>query len=125
MADSPNTETDKKTLQGAEPPVATPEQRDEAVDLAFSYRGDVTIETADGRELEGFVYDRRQIGGKPHLRMMLKASGAREVVPCESIRRLALTGKDPAAGKSWETWVRKYVEKKQRGESANLYPDVQ
>ena len=32
------------------------------------------------------------------------------------ITRLAFTGRDTAAGKSWETWVKKYNEKKAAGE---------
>jgi hypothetical protein len=31
-------------------------------------------------------------------------------------RALAFTGRDTAAGKSWEAWVRKYPEKKAAGE---------
>ena len=31
------------------------------------------------------------------------------------IARLAFSGRDTAAGKSWETWLRKYNEKKSAG----------
>jgi hypothetical protein len=33
------------------------------------------------------------------------------------IAALAFTGRDTAAGKSWEAWVRKYWEKKAAGET--------
>jgi len=37
---------------------------------------------------------------------------------------LVFSGRDPAAGKSWEAWVRKYWEKKSTGEGeASLQPD--
>jgi hypothetical protein len=40
------------------------------------------------------------------------------------IAALAFSGRDPAAGKSWEAWVKKYWEKKDTGgEGASLHPD--
>ena len=41
-----------------------------------------------------------------------------------SIAALAFSGRDPAAGKSWEAWVKKYWEKKATGGAgASLHPD--
>jgi hypothetical protein len=37
-------------------------------------------------------------------------------IPYAQIARLVFTGKDTAAGKSFETWVKKYQEKKAAGE---------
>jgi len=37
-------------------------------------------------------------------------------IPYSDIAALAFTGRDTAAGKSWEAWVRKYWEKKAAGE---------
>jgi hypothetical protein len=37
-------------------------------------------------------------------------------IPYSDIAGLAFTGKDSAAGKSFEAWVKKYNEKKARGE---------
>jgi hypothetical protein len=40
------------------------------------------------------------------------------------IAALAFTGRDTAAGKSWEAWIRKYWEKKAKGEGdLNLQPE--
>jgi hypothetical protein len=40
------------------------------------------------------------------------------------IAGLAFTGRDAAAGKSWEAWVKKYMEKKAAGErNIELKPD--
>jgi hypothetical protein len=36
------------------------------------------------------------------------------------IARLAFSERDPAAGKSWEAWVRKYWEKRAAGEKAEI-----
>jgi hypothetical protein len=48
---------------------------------------------------------------------MPKEGGGKVSVSYAEIARLAFTGRDTAAGKSWETWVKKYVEKKKAGES--------
>ena len=41
------------------------------------------------------------------------------------IASLAFTGRDPAAGKSWEAWVKKYMERKAAGETQiGLEPDL-
>jgi hypothetical protein len=43
-------------------------------------------------------------------------SNQRQKIAYADIAALAFTGRDPAAGKSWEAWVRKYWEKKAAGE---------
>jgi hypothetical protein len=48
---------------------------------------------------------------------MLREGGGKVSVSYAEIARLAFTGRDTAAGKSWETWVKKYVEKKKAGET--------
>jgi hypothetical protein len=45
-------------------------------------------------------------------------------IPYADIAALAFSGRDPAAGKSWEAWVRKYWEKKSsRKGGASLQPE--
>jgi hypothetical protein len=39
------------------------------------------------------------------------------MIPYSDIAALAFTGRDTAAGKSWEAWVKKYMEKKAAGET--------
>lgn len=93
----------------------------DAVDQAFDYRGDVTLVLSDGRTVEGYLFDRRREAGE--LRVML-ADGGREVVGYSSVKSIALSGRDPATGRSWETWVKKYIEKKRAGVSASMFgPD--
>ncbi len=89
---------------------ADPGQAEEALELAFDYRGDVTLTLDDGRNVEGYLFDRRHDEqGRLLVRLMLTASPAKETVPARRIRRLAFTGRDTALGKSWETWVRQYA----------------
>jgi hypothetical protein len=110
-------------LQGLVPPLATPAERRAAMDQAFDYRGDVTLHTADGRVLEGYVFDRQSAGPEPYVRLIPKDGSERVTVPYAHITALVFSGRDPAAGKSWETWLAKYKEKKARGEKANLEPE--
>ena len=45
-------------------------------------------------------------------------------IPYSGIAGLAFTGRDTAAGKSWEAWVKKYLAKKAAGETnIALEPD--
>ena len=96
-----------------------------ALEEAFDYRGDVTITRKDGTVIEGYLFDRRsgQTLADSQVRILPKDSDERVTISYADIARLQFTGRDTAAGKSFETWLRKYVEKKRKGEAANLYPD--
>jgi len=87
----------------------------EAIERAFDYRGDVTITTKDGRSIEGYVFDRRP--GESVRLLPKDGSGQKVTVAYSDIADLAFTGRDTAAGKSWEAWVRKYRERKAAGET--------
>lgn len=89
-----------------------PQRAQEALKLAFDYRGDITLILADGRKVEGYVFDRREDAqGNLIVRLMTTDSPNRESVPARDIRKLAFTGRDTALGKSWETWVRQYAQR--------------
>lgn len=112
-------------LQGLIPSIANEEELRNALEKAFEYRGDVTITRKDGSVIEGYIYDRRAAStlGDSLVRV-LPASGATRVsVPYSDIAALAFSGRDTAAGKSWEAWVRKYWEKKAAGESPAIEPE--
>jgi hypothetical protein len=51
---------------------------------------------------------------------MLAGGGEKRTIPYAQIRRLEFSGKDAAAGKTWENWVRRYVEKYLAGERASI-----
>ena len=44
-------------------------------------------------------------------------------VAYDDIAELRFTGRDTAAGKSFDTWMKKYVTKKLAGEAANIEAD--
>jgi hypothetical protein len=107
----------RESVQGWVPELATEEELRIALEKAFDYRGDVTLTLKNGNRIEGYVFDR--IAG-PSLqtslvRVLLKDSNERKKFAYANIAALAFTGRDAAAGKSWEAWVKKYWEKKAAG----------
>jgi hypothetical protein len=105
-------------LEGWVPELAGDEELRQALEKAFDYRGDVTITRKDGSKIEGYIFDRRT--GKTLadsvVRLFPKDSNQKASVAYSDIAALAFSDRDPAAGKSWEAWVRKYWEKKGAGE---------
>jgi len=113
-------------LEGWVPDLATPEETLAALEQAFDYRGDVSITRKDGSKIEGYIFDRRQ--GKSladsFARILPKDGSGRVAVSYADIAALAFTGRDMAAGKSWENWVKQYWEKKAAGEKdISLQPE--
>ena len=114
-----------QNLQGQAFNAASEEELRDALEKAFDYRGDVTVALKDGSKVEGYVFDRRtgvsladscvRLFPKPDSEKNA-APGKRSIAYSE-IAGLAFTGRDTAAGKSWEAWVKKYWEKKQAGET--------
>ena len=113
-------------LEGWTPELATPDELRSALDTAFSYRGDVTITRKSGAKIEGYVFDRRQgpTLENSFVRVMPKDSDEKVSIAYSDIAALAFSGRDTAAGKSWEAWVRKYWEKRAAGEKGiALHPE--
>ena len=65
----------------------------DALRAAFDYRGDVTLTLDDGSALEGYVAD----PGPERVRVWPRDGSALIVVEAARVRRVALTGRDPAA----------------------------
>jgi hypothetical protein len=105
-------------LEGWVPELAGDEEVRQALEKAFDYRGDVTITRKDGSKVEGYIFDRRT--GKTladsSVRLFPKDADQKISIPYSDIAALAFTGRDTAAGKSFEAWVRKYWKKKAAGE---------
>jgi len=118
----------RESLQGWVPPLAAECELRAALEQAFDYRGDVTITLKSGETIIGYVFDRRP--GKSladsFVRVLPQESQQKRDIAYADIAALAFTGRDTAAGKSWEAWVKKYWEKKVAGESnIGLLPDEQ
>lgn len=99
----------------------------DGIEKAFDYRGDLSIRLKNGQQLEGYVFDRDSGPSATHgkLRMLLSTGGERVTVAYSDIEELSFTGRDMAAGKSWEAWVAKYVARKAAGEkNIELVPEA-
>ena len=110
--------TSHERLEGWIPDLAREEDIRQALEKAFDYRGDVTITRKDGSKVEGYVFDRRTGNTLSDSLVRVIPSNAREKVsiPYSDIAALKFSDRDPAAGKSFEAWVRKYWEKRAAGE---------
>ncbi|MGD1213774.1 MAG: hypothetical protein ABR861_02170 [Terriglobales bacterium] len=111
---------ERENLQGWIPQLATEADVRAVIEKAFDYRGDVTItrKDKDGSQITGYLFDRR-IGptlANSVVRLMLASSNERPAIPYSEIAVIAFTGRDTAAGKSYEAWVKKYWEKRAKGE---------
>jgi hypothetical protein len=108
-----------ENLEGWVPSMASDDEVRAAFEKAFDYRGDVTLTRKDGSTVEGYVFDRQTTGPRLadcYVRLFPKNADEKVKVPFSDVARLEFTGKDTAAGKSFETWVKKYREKKAAGE---------
>ena len=118
--------TAHESVEGWVPELASESDLRQALEKAFDYRGDVTITKKDGSKLDGYIFDR--VTGatleSSFVRLLPRDSNQRIKVSYAEIAALAFSSRDPAAGKSWEAWVRKYWEKKSSGQGhLSLQPD--
>lgn len=116
-----------ENLEGWIPQLAGDDEIRQALEKAFDYRGDITITLKNGHKVEGYIFDRRT--GKSladsAVRLYPKSSDEKLSIFYSDIAALAFTGKDTAAGKSWEAWMKKYNEKKAAGEkNIGLHPEA-
>lgn len=115
-----------ETVQGWVPQLATEDELRIALEKAFDYRGDVTLTLKDNSKLEGYVFD-RVVGNSLNdsfVRVIPRDANQKVKIAYANIAALSFTGRDTAAGKSWEAWVRKYWEKKASGEGTlSLEPE--
>lgn len=106
-------------MQGSSWTGATEADLCAVLEKAFDYRGDITLTLRDGTEVVGYIFDRRTGETLADSVVRLIPAGKRNkvAVPYSDVGGVAFTGRDTAAGKSWQAWVQKYLEKKAAGES--------
>src|SRR2546422_5669912 len=107
-----------ESVQGWVPELATEEELRIALEKAFDYRGDITLTLKDNSKIEGYLFDRTTGPSlaASFVRILPKESAQKLRIAYADIAALAFTGRDTAAGKSWEAWVGKYWQKKASGE---------
>lgn len=107
-----------QNLEGWVPLLAGDEDLRQALEKAFDYRGDVTLTLKSGERIEAYIFN-RQTGStlaESFVEYFTPKDSAKRKVSYAEIVRLEFTGKDRAAGKHWEDWVKSYNERKAAGE---------
>jgi len=118
---------ERENLEGWIPQLASDEEIRASLEKAFDYRGDVSITLKSGEKIEGYIFDRRTGTSLADslVRLYPKTGNQKISILYADIAALAFTGKDTAAGKSWEAWMKKYNEKKAAGEkNIGLEPEA-
>jgi len=118
--------TEHHRIEGWVPQLASEAELRDALEKAFDYRGDVTITRKDGSSVEGYIFDRRMGAtlAESAVRVIPKDSREKITILFSDIAALAFSGRDMAAGRTWEAWVTKYWEKKAAGEKGiSLEPE--
>jgi hypothetical protein len=114
-------------LEGWIPELATEDELRQALEKAFDYRGDVTLTLRSGERIEAFIFNRRTGAtlAESYVQYYTPKAPEKRKVSYAEIARLEFSGKDRAAGKHWEDWVKNYNEKKAAGEkNIGLKPDA-
>ena len=96
----------------------------EAVELAFDYRGDVTVSLKSGESLSGYLFNRQVNGSDSYLEVFPSDSSHARHIRYDQITAIAFTGEDTATGKSWENWLAK-KDSERRSEVDRVTADAQ
>jgi hypothetical protein len=114
-------------LEGWIPELASDEDLRDALEKAFDYRGDVTITRKDGERIEAYIFNRATGStlADSYVQYFSPKSPGKLKLSYADIARLEFSGKDRAAGKHWEDWLKAYNERKAAGEkNIALHPDA-
>jgi hypothetical protein len=107
------------TLEGWAPDIGPFLTLEEVVEQAFDYRGNVTVATRAGREIEGYLFNRDRTVAEPFVQLFDLQGDGPITVRYADIATIRFTGKDTAAGGSWKAWLeRKEREQASRGAPA-------
>jgi hypothetical protein len=100
---------EERSLEGWRPVPGAEASLEDIVDQAFDYRGDVTVIRTDGTTLVGYVYNRDRHARTPIVQLFDPDGGA-HTLRYADLRTIHFTGRDTAAGKSYEAWLRRKAE---------------
>jgi Zn/Cd-binding protein ZinT len=114
-------------LEGWIPELASDEELRQALEKAFDYRGDITLTLKSGERIEAFVFNRHSGAtlADSYVQYFTPNAPEKRKMSYAEIARMEFSGKDRAAGKHWEDWVKAYNAKKAAGEkNIALVPDA-
>jgi transcriptional antiterminator Rof (Rho-off) len=124
MTDTKNHTIDSaSSLEGREFKPVSLEETIESVELAFDYRGDVTLTLQSGESVIGYIFNRQILTDGSYLELFSADRPDARRISYLDIATIAFTGEDTANGKSWETWVSK-KESERQVEAARLEADA-
>jgi len=120
MTDTKSHDTDGSiSLEGRVFRPASAAELAEAVELAFDYRGDVTLGLASGEIIAGYLFNRHAKGECPSIEFFPEDAATPRTIVYSAILSIAFTGEDTANGKSWESWASK-KESERRAEAQKV-----
>ena len=105
---------EEKSLEGWVPTLDDSLSKEQVIEMAFDYRGNTTIVKTDGSAVEGYIFNRAAEAREPFLEYFDKSGGGPHALTYSQIANVEFSGKDTAAGKSWEAWQRRKAEAKAR-----------
>jgi hypothetical protein len=75
----------------------------ESLRVAFEYRGDVTLLLDDDSRVDGYLSNLTD----DSIRLWCRGETTQLEIPIRHVKHVELTGRNTAAGKSWQTWMKK------------------
>ena len=108
---------EEKSLEGWVPTLDDSLNVEQVIEMAYDYRGNTTIVKTDGTSVEGYIFNRASEVREPFLEYFDKSGGGPYTLAYSQIANVEFSGKDTAAGKSWEAWQRRKAEAKAREEA--------
>jgi hypothetical protein len=110
--------TEHENLEGWVPALVTDDDLREVLGKALDYRGDVTLTLKNGERIEAFIFNCHTGAtlAESWVQYYTPSAPEKRKVGYAEIARIEFSGKDRAAGKHWEDWVKAYNEKKAAGE---------
>ena len=116
-----------ENLEGWIPELASDDEIRTALEKAFDYRGDVTLTLKSGEKIDAYIFNRSTGAtlAESWVQYFTPSAPDKRKVSYADIARIEFTGKDRAAGKHWEDWVKAWNEKKAAGEkNIALHPEA-
>lgn len=117
MTNNPESPSSGQSLEGQQFQLSDAEARRRVIELAFDYRGDVTITLQSGQTIEGYVFDRSSHPLSPTVKIFPKEESGPLEFRYDEVAGLTFSGEDTAFGKSWEDWLNKMEKVSQKKES--------
>lgn len=92
------------SLEGWNPATDGPVDVARVVELAFGYRGNVTIDKRDGTAIVGYLCNRDGHSSQPRIEYLDEAGDGPFAIPYADIANIRFTGTDPAKGSSYSDY---------------------